>query len=142
MLSLRAIRIKDNYACDSTKIIVIFTGFHVLISNKSLHLCTPKSVSLYANVILRQLEDSGFANTIRGPVVQWIEYKIPVLKIWVRFPSGLQLTIRNSTELNTKKYTKAPFNMCFRAYIHKLKFQLIYVNKLSLIFINYSKTRL
>ena len=24
-----------------------------------------------------------------GPVVQWIEYKIPVLTIWVRFPSGL-----------------------------------------------------
>ena len=33
---------------------------------KNLHLCTP------------------------GPVVQWIEYKIPVLTIWVRFPSGLQ----------------------------------------------------
>ena len=27
-----------------------------------------------------------------GPVVQWIEYKIPVLTIWVRFPSGLQST--------------------------------------------------
>ena len=26
---------------------------------------------------------------IPGPVVQWIEYKIPVLTIWVRFPSGL-----------------------------------------------------
>ncbi len=25
-----------------------------------------------------------------GPVVQWIEYQIPVLTIWVRFPSGSQ----------------------------------------------------
>ena len=28
-----------------------------------------------------------------GPVVQWIEYKIPVLTIWVRIPSGSQTPI-------------------------------------------------
>jgi hypothetical protein len=25
-----------------------------------------------------------------GPIVQWIEYKIPVLAIWVRVPVGSQ----------------------------------------------------
>ncbi len=28
-------------------------------------------------------------NKISGSIVQWIEYQIPVLKIWVRFPLGL-----------------------------------------------------
>lgn len=33
----------------------------------------------------------GVEINITGPIVQWIEYQIPVLTIWVRVPVGSQI---------------------------------------------------
>jgi hypothetical protein len=38
------------------------------------------------------LKNNKYRQVKKGPIVQWTEYQIPVLTIWVRLPVGSQLT--------------------------------------------------
>lgn len=50
-------------------------------------------INIYWPVSLFIIQLQTFGNFVifaanNGPIVQWIEYKIPVLAIWVRIPVG------------------------------------------------------